>query len=430
MTELRVGPRGPLKGSVRVPGDKSISHRALMLSAVARGSTVIRGLLFSGDVASTANALGSMGVHMEEDEHKAWLKVHGKGPAALRAPEGELDLGNSGTGMRLLAGLLAGLNINAVLTGDQSLLKRPMKRIIEPLRLMGARIEAGPDDTAPLVIKGADLAGIRYNMEVASAQVKSAILLAGLSARGETWVHEPAVTRDHTERMMEAFGVKVERKQGWAGVIGGQVLESPGEIEVPGDISAAAFFMVAALVVPGSEIVIKDVGVNPARSGVLDILKNMRAGLEIKNLRTAGNEPVADIEVRSSRLRGTEVKGPLVPRAIDELPVICVAAARAEGVTVIREASELRVKESDRIAAMAGLLTAMGARVKEFHDGIEVRGGARLAGTTVDPQMDHRVAMAAAVAALCAKGQTLIRGAETISTSFPDFESSLTQATR
>lgn len=426
MSELRVRAAGPLKGTMRVPGDKSISHRAVILASIARGQTRVKGLLESDDVRATMSAFQAMGVRIEP-EADGGIKVEGKGPEGLVSPKGPIDLGNSGTSMRLLAGLLSGLPVEAVLTGDPSLRNRPMKRVMEPLSMMGAGITGSREGTAPLTVKGRDLTGIRYSMPMASAQVKSAILLAGLRASGETWVEEPAPTRDHTERMLPAFGVAVKREGAWAGLAGGQEVTAAAEIEAPGDFSSAAFFIVAALIVPGSEVVIENVGINPTRTGLLDVLEAMGARVELKNIRSLGEEPVADLAVGWAELVGTEVKGDVVPRAIDELPVLCVAAARARGRTLIRGAEELRVKESDRIAAVAGLLTAMGARVEEFPDGLGIWGGADLRGAVIDPGLDHRIAMAAAVAGLTTSGETVVRGVETISSSFPDFGLALTR---
>ncbi len=429
MSVLKLGPSGPLRGKTRPPGDKSISHRAVMLASVARGKTLIRGALKGEDVISTASAFKAMGVAIEDDGDS--FIAHGKGHRALKSPEGPIYLGNSGTSMRLLAGLLAGLDVKVELTGDESLVKRPMARITDPLALMGARVSAAPGGTAPLKIEGGPLKPIRYEMPVASAQVKSSVLLAGLFAEGETWVREPAPTRDHTELMLPFFGAEVKReKGGWSGVKGVKGLESPGEIRVPGDISSAAFFIVAALIVPGSELLIENVGVNPTRSGILDALGEMGADISRTNERLEGGEPVCDLIVRASDLRAVTVEGDAVPRSIDELPVLCVAAARASGKTVIKDAAELRVKESDRISAMSGLLKSMGVDVDERPDGLEIKGKSNLRGARVSCGLDHRVGMSAAVAALIAEGETIIEGAECISTSFPNFASSLTGVAR
>lgn len=430
MSELRIGAAGPLKGALRVPGDKSISHRAVMLSAVAYGVTRVKGLLFSEDVLATIGAFRAMEVKIREERDKEEAVIHGRGPHELISPRMALDLGNSGTSMRLLTGLLAGLPVMALLIGDESLSQRPMKRVIEPLRQMGADLGCSKQGTAPIMVRGADLTGIRYRLPVASAQLKSALLLAGLFAKGETWIAEPGPSRDHTEKMLPRFGVKLMRDAEWIGVKGGQKLKNASVIEVPGDLSSAAFFMVAALNVPGSEIVIENVGVNPTRAGILAILKKMGADLETMNERMAGDEPVADLRVRASRLKGVEIGGDLLTRAIDEVPALCIAAALAQGTTTITDAGELRVKESDRIAAMARALADMGVKVRELPDGLVIEGPARLKGTRVESGLDHRIAMAAAVAGLCAKGEMVILGAESIATSFPKFESALTALLR
>lgn len=314
-----------------MPGDKSISHRSVMLSAIATGDTSVSGILFSGDVLATISALRLMGVEIVEDREAGVVTVRGKGPDELVSPRMALDLGNSGTSMRLLAGLLAGLEVQALLIGDESLNQRPMGRVIEPLRLMGADIAGGRGGKAPIMIKGGGLAGIRYPLPVASAQIKSAIVLAGLSASGETWVKEPGPARDHTERMLPAFGVEVLHDGAWIGVRGEADLVSPGEIMVPGDISSAAFFIVAALIVPGSELVVERVGINPTRTGILEVLGRMGAKIEIENQRTFGAEPVADIRVRSSRLTGVEIGGDSVLRAMDEIPVLWWPRPRPSG---------------------------------------------------------------------------------------------------
>ncbi len=430
MSETRVSPGGPLRGRTRVPGDKSISHRAVMLASAARGETRIEGLLRSDDVMATAGAFRSMGVEMDIPESGAPVVVKGRGFEGLAAPEGPIYLGNSGTSMRLLAGLLAGRPINLTLTGDKSLNRRPMMRVVEPLRAMGANIETGRDGSAPLKIKGGGLTGILYKLPVASAQVKSALLLAGVSAEGETVTVEPEVTRDHTERLLPLFGVPVEKDGLVSTVRGGAELVSPGELFVPGDVSSAAFLLVAALLTPGSELTVEDVGVNPTRTGVLDALEMMGADITVSEKEGPGGEPVADVTARYSELTAVEIGGELTVRSIDELPVLCVAAARARGRTVIGDAAELRVKESDRIAAMVRVLGSMGADVVEYADGLAITGPAELTGGVVDCGLDHRVGMSAAVAALCCVGETVIRGSETIQTSFPGFFDCLTDAAR
>jgi 3-phosphoshikimate 1-carboxyvinyltransferase len=301
-------------------------------------------------------------------------------------------------------------------------MKRPMRRLLEPLRQMGADVRGSKDGTAPILVRGRALTGIRVELPVASAQLKSALLLAGLFARGETWIKEPGPARDHTERMLPAFGVEVKRAGPWLGVAGQAQLQSPGDLYVPGDLSSAAFFLIAGLITPGSDLVIENVGVNPTRTGLLDILARMGAEVSLQNEHRLGGEPVADLRVKASRLRGTAISGDLVPRAIDEFPALCVAAAVAEGTTEVRDARELRVKESDRIAAMVRLLRAMGAAVEEREDGLKIEGPAQLRGAAVNAGLDHRIAMAAAVAGLVAAGETVIEGAETIASSFPSFQ--------
>jgi len=440
MSELRVSSSGPLKGTVEVPGDKSISHRSVILSSIAQGDTLVKGILFGEDVLATRAAFQAMGVEIEEDEEKAEMLIHGRGPEALVSPKTALDLGNSGTSMRLLSGLLAGLPLEALLIGDQSLSQRDMRRVVEPLRAMGADIGCTGQGTAPIMIKGKTLEGIRYRLPMASAQLKSALLLAGLFGEGETWVAEPGPARDHTECMLSLFGVEVHREEGgrevwedgierdtkWIGVRGAAELRAPGELAVPGDISSAAFFMVAALIVPGSEVVIRNVGVNPTRTGIIDALSAMGADITVENRRSYGNEPVGDVRVRASALKGIEVKGELTLRSIDEIPVLGVAAAKASGTTAITDAGELRKKESDRIESMFKLLSGMGVKVRGLKDGLVIEGPAEFNGAAVESRLDHRIAMSAAVAGLAAKGEVVIRGAETIATSFPKFSSALT----
>ena len=420
MSQMRVRPAARLFGSASVPGDKSMSHRAVMLAAVAEGETRIRGLLRSEDVLATLGAFRALGVDARDDDDA--LVVHGRGPAALRREPVTVDLGNSGTSMRLLAGLLAGLDLDVTMTGDQSLSRRPMKRVTEPLAKMGADITATAAGTAPLHLRGRKLRAIDYELPVASAQVKSAVLLAGLWADGTTRVREPGPTRDHTERMLPCFGVEPVFTDDWIGVRGGARLTAAGEIDIPGDISSAAFFIVAGLTVPGSEILLRQIGLNHTRTGVLDVLRLMGADITVENERRLGAEPVGDLVVRAGRLRAVSVGGDLIVRAIDEVPALCVAAAAAEGTTVIRDAAELRVKESDRLAGMARILTAMGATVRELPDGIEIDGPAQLRAAEVRTDFDHRLAMAAAVAGLRAEGETVIDEAECIATSFPGFE--------
>ena len=417
---LEVAPGGALTGTVQVPGDKSISHRAVMLGALADGVTEIRDCLLGEDVRSTMAAFRAMGVGIEELEGGRLIRVHGRGMQGLRAPEAPLDMGNSGTSMRLLAGILAGSGIPATLTGDASLCRRPMRRVTEPLSRMGARLDAQPSGTPPIVLAGGErLHGIDFEMPVASAQVKSAVLLAGLFAQGRTSVSEPAPTRDHTERMLRGCGVALDVEGSRVSLMGGQRL-SAMQITVPADISSAAFFIVGASIAPGSDLWLPNVGVNPTRTGVLDILEAMGAHIERHNARTVGGEPVADLRVRAARLRGIDVDPALVPLAIDEFPVLFIAAACAEGITRVRGAEELRHKESDRIATMADGLAAAGVVAKPVADGIDIQGGA-VRGARVHSHGDHRIAMSFAIAALRAGGAMTIEDAAPIATSFPDF---------
>lgn len=410
-----------LTGEITVPGDKSISHRALMFASIAEGDTRIKGLLKGEDNMATLNAFRQMGIAMDEFENGTVL-VHGKGLHGLTEPDDVIDAGNSGTTIRLMTGLLAGQDFFSVITGDRYLRARPMKRVIEPLSRMGARISGrGKGNFAPLAITGTGLKGISYCSSIASAQVKSAILLAGLYAEGITTVTEPTLSRDHTERMLTCLGAKVSMEGTSVTIAGGQKLVK-GDIEVPGDISSAAFFMVAALITDKSDLLIKNVGVNPTRTGIIDILKAMGGDLKIMEAREVSGEPVGDIHVRSSRLRGIEIKGDMIPRAIDELPVVAVAAAFAEGTTTIKDAKELRVKETDRIRMMASELRKMNTEVQELDDGMIVGGGRPKESREFNSHGDHRIAMAMAVAGLALDGNTLITDTECIDTSFPGFE--------
>jgi 3-phosphoshikimate 1-carboxyvinyltransferase len=390
-----------------------------MLGSIARGTTTVKGFLRGEDNMATLNAFRAMGVVIEDDGET--LAIQGKGLHGLTEPGDVLDCGNSGTSMRLMTGLLAGQRFFSVLTGDQYLRRRPMKRVVGPLALMGAAI-LGRDggEKAPLAIAGRPLNGIDYRSPVASAQVKSALLLAGLYAQGPTVVREPHVSRDHSERMLRHFGADLEVAADGVTIRGGRELDGR-EIVVPGDISSAAFFLVAGLIVPGSELLIRGVGINPTRTGIIDILTLMGGDLELLNHREVSGEPVADLLVRSSRLQGIEIGGDLIPRAIDEFPVIAVAAALAEGRTVIREARELRVKETDRIAAMAQSLRLAGAAVEETEDGMVVDGKETLAGCVADSHGDHRIAMAMLIAGLAATGATTVNDTACIATSFPTF---------
>lgn len=428
--DLVICPSNGLRGEITLPGDKSLSHRAVLLSSIADEKTCIEGFLTGDDTMNTALAVQAMGVEIEGLGTDR-LIVYGRGLEGLREPERVLDLGNSGTGMRLIAGLLSAQDFFSILTGDKYLCKRPMGRIVEPLRRMGAVIDGRSSGRlAPLAIRGAGgrLRPINYTSPVASAQVKSAILLAGLYANGFTSISEPHKSRDHTERMLGFFGVAVEEDGLRVGLKGRQRLRPKGILRIPADISSAAFFMVAASIVPGSDIVIKNVGINPTRTGIIDILLSMGAEIAIESRREEGGEPVADIRVRYNRLKAATISGDLVPRAIDEIPVLSVAAAYAEGTTVIRDATELRVKESDRIAVMASELRKMGAVVREHPDGMEIDGSERLRGAACESHGDHRVAMSIAIAGLAATGETRIKDAGWISTSFPGFETLLRRA--
>ncbi len=414
-----VRPGGRLVGRLRVPGDKSISHRAIMLGSIADGVTRVEGFLEGEDSLATLAAFRRMGVRIEGPE-AGRVVIHGVGLRGLRAPDGPLDLGNSGTSMRLLSGLLAGQGFPVTLTGDASLSRRPMRRVTAPLAAMGARVEATSEGTPPLAIQPvAGLRGIDYAMPVASAQVKSCLLLAGLYAGGETCVTEPAPSRDHTERMLEGFGYPVRRSGPRVCVTGGGRLTA-ADIDVPADISSAAFFLVGASIAAGSEVVLEHVGVNPTRTGVLDILGLMGADVTRENERLAGGEPVADLRVRAARLRGAVIPPELVPLAIDEFPAVFVAAACAEGQTVVTGAEELRVKESDRIQVMADGLRALGVDARPTPDGMVIRGG-RIGGGQVDSRGDHRVAMAFAMAALRAEGEVVVDDCANVQTSFPGF---------
>jgi len=409
-----------------VPGDKSIAHRALLLGAMAEGTTVVTGFPPSEDCLATLRCLQALGADIvfPGPACSEPLQIRGQGPSGLREPEDVLYAANSGTALRLLSGLVAGLGFYAVLSGDSSLRRRPMRRIIEPLTLMGATVLGRGGQFAPLAVQGAHLRGIDYTLPVASAQVKSAILLAGLLAEGETVVREPESTRDHTERMLLAMGARLTREPGLVRLCGGAPLRAL-HISVPGDISSAAFFLVAAIITRGSEVVIRGVGVNPTRSGVLDVLREMGADVWLENQREVAGEPVADIGARSSHLHGVRIGGSLIPRLIDELPILAVAATQAEGQTVVAGAAELRVKETDRITAIASELTHLGARVQEGQDGFVIEGPTALRGGRVRSYGDHRMAMSAAVAGLVASGEVTIEGEECVAVSYPGFFSDL-----
>ena len=418
----RIQPAAVGDAELTVPGDKSVSHRAIMLGSIAEGVTEVSGFLDGEDCLATMGAFRSMGVTIERPSGTE-LRIHGVGLHGLQAPAADLDLGNSGTAMRLMTGVLAGQDFSATLTGDESLTGRPMQRVITPLGQMGATIESR-EGKPPLRIRGnPSLSGITYVLPVASAQVKSAILLAGLYAQGRTVVAEPAGTRDHTERMLRAMGVAVSADGGRIGLDGPAALRAC-PVSVPADLSSAAFIILAALLADSADVLIRNVGVNPTRTGVLDLLRAMGAAISLENPRKLGEEPVADIRVRSSKLRGIEVDPALVSLAIDEFPVLFVAAAAADGTTRFSGIGELRVKESDRIAAMAAGLQALGIKVEEFDDGAIVRGG-RFSGGTVESFGDHRIAMLFAVAGTVAEGPVRVLDVAAVETSFPGFESCL-----
>ncbi|MDT8388350.1 MAG: 3-phosphoshikimate 1-carboxyvinyltransferase, partial [Thiogranum sp.] len=416
---FHVRPGGALKGRLRVPGDKSISHRSIMLGAIAEGVTRISGFLEGEDSLATLNAFRAMGVAIEGPE-AGKVTVQGVGLHGLKAPSGPLDLGNSGTSMRLLSGLLAGQQFDVELIGDHSLMGRPMRRVTEPLAAMGAQIGTTPQGTAPLRITGArGLRAIDYPMPVASAQVKSCLLLAGLYAEGRTCVTEPAPTRDHTERMLQGMGYAVELNGATRCVEGGGTLHAV-DIDVPADISSAAFFLVGASIAPGSDLLLEHVGVNPTRTGVIKILRLMGADIELLNAREIGGEPVADLRVRAAKLHGIDIPLEQVPLAIDEFPALFIAAACAEGRTVLTGAEELRVKESDRIQVMADGLRALGVKAEATPDGMIIDGGT-IDGGQVNSQGDHRIAMSFAMAALRAAGPIRIDDCANVDTSFPGF---------
>jgi 3-phosphoshikimate 1-carboxyvinyltransferase len=424
MTSLTIHPAGPLNGAMTVPGDKSITHRAIMLSALANGETTITGYCPGEDCLNTVRAFRAMGISIEA--HPVSLHIYGKGQWGLTEPDGPIDCGNSGTGIRLLTGLLAGQDFFTVLTGDDSIRRRPMGRVVKPLRTMGAALTGRKGgEFAPLAVTGSRLRGITYVSPVASAQVKSALLLAALYAEGLTRITEPHLSRDHTERMFKCFGIPIRHEGtmvefegrpslGWSG---------KGELAIPGDLSSAAFFVVGASIIPSSDVTLTNVGINPTRTGVLDILTEMGAHIQVQNTRELAGEPVADLRVRASRLHGVRIGHDRIPQTIDEFPILCVAAAMAEGETVITGAEELRVKESDRIAAMSTELRKMGVSIEETPDGLVIQGraGRPLRGASCASYGDHRVAMSIAMAGLVADAPTDIENTECIETSFPGF---------
>ena len=421
-----------LQGTLRVPGDKSISHRALMLGAIASGKTTIKGLLLGEDPHSSANCFRAMGAEISPLNTEK-VVVKGVGLGNLQEPEDVLNAGNSGTTMRLMLGLLASHPGKFfTVTGDNSLRSRPMSRVVKPLAQMGANIWGrNANSLAPLAVRGERLQPIHYHSPIASAQVKSCILLAGLMTPGQTTVTEPALSRDHSERMLKAFGAQLEiDRQTNSITITGEPHLQGQEVIVPGDISSAAFWLVAAAIVPGSELLVENVGVNPTRTGILEALEMMEADIELQNQRLVAGEPVADLRVRSGKLKGCTIGGDLIPRLIDEIPILAVAAVFAQGTTLIKDAAELRVKESDRLSAIASQLNSMGAKITELPDGLEITGGTPLPGMEVESYTAHRIAMSLAIAALNATNTTTIHGAEAAAISYPDFVSTLQRICR
>lgn len=408
-----------LNGVIKVPGDKSISHRAVMLGSIAHGKTTVKGLLTGDDCLNTIDCFRKLGVdiHQEDD----YVEIDGKGLEGLEEPTEILDVGNSGTTIRLLLGILANLPFHTNVIGDESIAKRPMDRVTIPLKEMGAKIDGRSNGTyTPLSIRGGGLSGIDYISPVASAQVKSAVLLAGINAEGTTSVTEPESSRDHTERMLKVFGCHVNEDGLTKSIKGNQKLKG-ANIEVPGDISSAAFFLVAGAILPNSKITIKNVGINPTRTGIIDILQSMGATLTIDNVNENAGEPYADIMVTTSSLRGVEISGDIIPRLIDEIPIIALAATQAEGVTVIKDAAELKVKETNRIDAVVNQLKKMGANIEATDDGMKIYGKSQLQGANVSSLGDHRIGMMLAIASCLANGDTNIENKEAISISYPGF---------
>jgi len=435
MSNLIIKPTKNIKCEIRIPGDKSISHRAVMIGSIAKGETVINNFLPSADCLATVECFRKMGIDIQiqnlkvKSQNECKIIIKGKGLKGLKQPSEQLYVGNSGTTIRLISGILAGQEFEVKITGDESIQRRPMGRIAKPLRMMGASIEgrmANNEVYAPLKIMGGNLCPIQYELPVASAQVKSAVLLAGLFANGVTSVIERVSSRDHTERMLEHFEAAINVAGHESRVTGCSEFEGT-EIDIPGDISSAAFFMVASTIIPHSEIRILNVGVNPTRTGIIDVLHRMGAEVEIQNERILSEEPRADLIVRSSALRAIKLDGEIIPRIIDEIPIIAVAATQAEGVTEIRGAKELRIKESDRIATLSSELRKLGAEIEELEDGLRITGPTKLKGTTLQSYGDHRIAMAMAVAGLIAEGETVVEDTECIETSFPGFSGLLNQ---
>ncbi len=408
-----------LKGTIQVPGDKSISHRSVMLGAIAEGKTKVYGLLTGEDCLNTIDCFSKMGVQIKREGN--YVEIDGTGFNGLKEPVEILDVGNSGTTIRLMLGILAGAPFHTCLIGDDSIAKRPMDRVARPLRQMGARIDGRKNGSfTPISIRGGGLKGIEYTSPVASAQVKSSILLAGLHAEGMTTVVEPQSSRDHTERMLKAFGCEVEIDGLKTAIRGKQTLKGT-TIKVPGDISSAAFFLVAGAIVPNSELTIKNVGINTTRTGIIDVLKEMGANIIIEETESGEIEPAADIYIKTSNLKGIEIGGDMIPRLIDEIPIIALAATQAEGVTIIKDAEELKVKETNRIDTVVRELSKMGARIEATDDGMIIYGGTDLRPSLVDSHGDHRIGMMLAIASCLAKGETVVENSEAISISYPNF---------
>lgn len=417
-----------LKGTIRVPGDKSISHRAVMLGAIAKGTTTISGFLAGEDCLATIRIFSQLGVKIERTGTD--VTVTSPGITEWRNPDGALDAGNSGTTARLLLGILAGANITAEVTGDRYLCKRPMRRVTAPLREMDARFESAHETgTLPLTVKGTRLRSMSYDMPIASAQVKSAILFAGFSAEGTTTVTETAVSRDHTERMLRQFGADVQTEANSVSIVGGQSLQAC-EVKVPGDISSAAFFMCAAAMVSGSSLTFEEVGLNPTRTGIIDVLKDMGAKVSVKKNVEGEGEPYGELTVQSADLHGVEISGSLIPRLIDELPVIALLATQATGTTIIKDAGELRVKETDRIEAVCSELKKLGASIESTTDGMRITGPTKLKGAILSSHGDHRLGMMAAIASLVTEGPVQIEDASCINVSYPGFFDHLNSLTQ
>lgn len=421
--DLEVKPLPPVIKTISVPGDKSISHRAVMLGAIANGTTTIDNFLPGQDCWSTVRCIRQLGVEVKELAPTR-LQILGRGLGGLSEPEDCLDVGNSGTTIRLISGILAGQDFLSVLTGDASIRRRPMARIVEPLRRMGAQVWGRENGRfAPLAIRGGHLQAIDYLTPVASAQIKSSLLLAGLFAQGVTSVTEPALSRDHSEKMLAAFGANIQTQDLTTFIQPGPLTAQP--IIVPGDISSAAFFLVAGAIVPGATLTVRHVGLNPTRTGILDILEEMGANITISNQTRSSGETMGDITVTGDRLKGVGIGGGIIPRLIDEIPVLAVAAAMAEGTTIIRDAAELKVKESNRLQAIATELRRFGANIAETKDGLRIQGSSAFEGAVCESYHDHRIAMACALMGLVAQGQTLVHGAECIDISFPGFQDTL-----